>query len=106
MAIKVEMHSTYMWQEMKRYPHYRIQTNDPRVAKKLMRRKSCTLALHGINAKLWVFRTKYSSPNKALFGLNNITHADVEETAEKGVFVSYTQPVLHPETEEEVEDGE
>jgi hypothetical protein len=71
-----------------------------------MRRKSCTLALHGINAKLWVFRTKYSSPNKALFGLNNITHADVEETAEKGVFVSYTQPVLHPETEEEVEDGE
>ena len=104
MAVKVERYSTYMWQEMKRFPYYRIQTNDPRIAKKLMRRKSCTLAVHGINARLWVFRTKYSSPRKALMGLNNITHADVEKTAENSVFVSYTQPILHPKTEVEVED--
>ena len=43
---------------------------------------------------LWIFELSYSSPKYALIGLSNITGADVEETSDYGVFVSYTPKQL------------
>ena len=93
MADKVTYYKTYIWQEQKRYPYYRIQTTDHRVARKLKQRDNskCTLASYGINSPVWVFRIKYSSPNKARKVLANINHANAEKTAETGIFVSYTR---------------
>ena len=94
MAQLLEQYSTFIWQMEIRKPIYRIQTNDHRVARKLKKRPRARLFVYGINAPFWVFQLKYSSPKYAVIGLSNITGADVEETSESGVFVSYTPKQL------------
>ena len=94
MAQRIKHFATYLWQETKRFPVYRIQTNDHRVARKLKKRKNTKLVLNGINIPLWVFQITYSSPRLAILGLGNITGEDVRETADTGVFVSYTLPYM------------
>ena len=92
MAEQLDRYATYLWQEQKRHPYYRIQTTDHRIARKLKKRQNCNLVGHGINTPLWIFNIKYSSPRKALKGLANITRRSVEKSDEKGVFVAYTLP--------------
>ena len=94
MAQRIKHFATYLWQETKRFPVYRIQTNDHRVARKLKKRKNTKLVLNGINIPLWVFQITYSSPRLAILGLGNITGEDVRETADTGEFVSYTLPYM------------
>ena len=94
MAEQLKQYATYMWQEQKRHPFYRIQTNDCKIARKLKKRKYCHLVVYGINLPIWVFRIKYSSPKKALLGLSNLTGADAEKVANSGVFVAYTRPYM------------
>ena len=77
-----------------RKPIYRIQTTDHRVARKLKKRKNAKLRMYGINAPMWVFELSYSSPRYAIIGLSNITDADVKESSDTGVFVSYTPKQL------------
>ena len=89
MAQRLEQYATYIWQLQPRKPEYRIQTTDHKVARKLKKRKNAHLCMYGINAPFWIFQLTYSSPRYAIIGLGNITDADVEESADKGVFVSY-----------------
>ena len=77
-----------------RKPIYRIQTTDHKVARKLKKRKNAKLCMYGINAPMWVFELSYSSPRYAIIGLSNITDADVKESSDIGVFVSYTPKQL------------
>lgn len=86
--------ATYLWQETKRLPVYRIQTNDRMVARKLKKRNNVKLVLWGMNSPIWVFQIKYSSPRRATIGLGSITGEKVEKTADTGVFVSYTLPYM------------
>lgn len=92
--MKPAMFKTYLWQEQPRKPFYRIQTDDPMVARKLRRRSSCTLAMIGININIWQFGTTYKSPKIAVRSLERLTGQKVEKAAEDGVFVSYTMPKL------------
>ena len=94
MAQRIKHFATYLWQETKRISVYRIQTNDHKVARKLKKRKNTKLVMYGVNAPIWIFQIKYSSPRLALLGLGNITGEDVRETADTGVFVSYTLPYM------------
>ena len=94
MAQRLEQYTTYIWQMQPRKPIYRIQTIDHRVARKLKKRKNAKLCMYGINAPMWVFELSYSSPRYAIIGLSNITDADVKESSDTGVFVSYTPKQL------------
>lgn len=85
---------TYLWQEQKRKPYYRIQTDNPGVARKLRRRSSCVLSGIGINVSWWQFITQYKSPKIALRSLERLTGQKVQKDAEDGVFVAYTMPKL------------
>jgi len=99
----MKRYATYLWQETKRFPVYRIQTNDHRVARKLKKRKNTKLVLYGINVPLWVFQITYSCPRLAILGLGNITGQCVQETADKGEFVSYTLPYMDITNEDGVQ---
>ena len=90
----LERYSTFIWQMERRKPLYRIQTNDHHIARKLKKRPNAKLCCYGVNAPFWIFQLSYSSPSYAVIGLSNITGADVEETSDKGVFVSYTPKQL------------
>ena len=94
MATTLKQYATYMWQEQKRVPVYRFQTNDHKIARKLKKRPNAKLCVFGINAPVWVFILRYSSPAKALLGLSNITGEEVEKLPEYEVFVSYTHPYM------------
>ena len=94
MAQRLEQYTTYIWQMQPRKPIYRIQTTDHRVARKLKKRKNSKLCMYGVNTPFWIFELSYSSPKYAVIGLSNITGADVEETNDTGVFVSYTPKQL------------
>ena len=94
MATSLTQYATYMWQETKRVSIYRFQTTDHKIARKLKKRPNAKLCLFGINAPVWVFQLKYSSPKMALLGLSNITGEEVERLPEYDVFVSYTLPYM------------
>ena len=94
MAQRLEEYASYIWQMEKRKPVYRIQTDDHRVARKLKKRPNAKLCSYGVNAPNWIFQVQYSSPSYAVIGLGNITGADVKETSDSGVFVSYTPKQL------------
>jgi hypothetical protein len=94
MVKRLEQYATYIWQVQIRKPIYRIQTDDHRVARKLKKRKNTKLCIYGVNKPMWVFELSYSSPKYAVIGLSNITDAEVEESSDTGVFVSYTPKQL------------
>ena len=94
MVTTLKTYATYMWQEQKRVPIYRFQTNDHRIARKLKKRPNAKLCVFGINAPFWVFIIRYSSPSRAILGLGNITGEEVENLPEYDVFVSYTHPYM------------
>tara|TARA_B100001964_G_C14066223_1_gene523753 strand:- start:529 stop:837 length:309 start_codon:yes stop_codon:yes gene_type:complete len=94
MVKQLERYVTFIWQEIKRDPIYRIQTNDHRVTRKLKKRKKAKLVLWGLNTPIWVFQIEYSSPRRAIIGLGNITGEGTEETDDIGEFVSYTLPYM------------
>ena len=94
MVTTLKQYAKYMWQEQKRVPVYRFQTNDHKIARKLKKRPNAKLCVFGINAPVWVFILRYSSPAKALLGLSNITGEEVEKLPEYDVFVSYTHPYM------------
>jgi len=88
------MFSTYLWQESPRQPYYRIQTDDPAVARKLRRRTTTTLSGFGINCRMWQFVTSYKSPKIAQNSIQRITGQKPEKDAVSGVLVSYTGSIL------------
>ena len=109
MAKVIERHTTYMWQEQKGHPYYRIQTNDNRVAKKLKNRARGHTWKNGEKVKtgnpqdviqvsfspnkpLWIFQLKYSSPKTAQRGLSRITNAKVKQSPVGDLWVAYTLP--------------
>ena len=94
MAQRLEEYTTYIWQVETRKKYYRIQTDDHKVSRKLKKRPNARLCVYGVNAPFWVFEVSYNSPKYALIGLSNITGADVIETDDMGVFVSYTPKQL------------
>tara|TARA_R110002012_G_scaffold274023_1_gene460188 strand:+ start:555 stop:875 length:321 start_codon:yes stop_codon:yes gene_type:complete len=94
MAQRLEEYTTYIWQVEARKKYYRIQTDDHRVSRKLKKRPNAKLCMYGINAPFWIFELSYNSPKYAVIGLSNITGADVKETDDMGVFVSYTPKQL------------
>ena len=104
MAHRIERYATYMWQEVKRLPVYRFQTNDHRIARKLKKRPKSKLVLFGINSPVWVFQLRYSSPSRALIGLSNLTGADVQSLPKYDVFVSYTLPYMDIQTNDDLSD--
>ena len=88
---------TAIWQEMNRYPDYRIQTNDPYVARKLKKRTTARLVGLGINVSLWIFRVQYESPKLAKQAFKRIcgtNYGSAEKDADTGGFIAYTRTIL------------
>lgn len=89
-------YTTSCWQEQRRKPYWRIQTNAPTVARKLRRRTTFKLVCCGINTTLWIFRGKYSTPQKANLSLQRLTGQKVKKDGVTGGFVAVTYPILTP----------
>ena len=87
-------YETSIWQERPRHKEYRIQTNDPAVARKLRRRKGCALSLYGINKNLWVYVTTFKYPWMAKRGLERLTGHKIEKTPGEDGFAFQTIPIL------------
>ena len=87
-------YKTYLWQEVRGSKWYRIQTDDPKIIRKLRKRKSASLCVWCINDKIVVFRTQYYSPDKAKLSLQRLTNQKPKKDAENGVFYAETTPIL------------
>ncbi|MFH1852079.1 MAG: hypothetical protein ABIA75_07005 [Candidatus Neomarinimicrobiota bacterium] len=87
------LHKTYIWQIEPRQPRYRIQTDDPAIARKLRRRRSCRLTTEGLNQNLWIFETDLEAPAAARELLEKLTGKKVRRDS-RGVLVSCTHPLL------------
>lgn len=87
-------YTTSMWQELRGKPYWRIQTDDPAVARKLRRRTTFKLVCCGINTTLWIFRGTYSTPQKAKLSLERLTGQKVKKDAVTDGFVAETYPIL------------
>ncbi len=89
-------YTTFLWQEQRHKPYYRIQTTDPSVARKLRRRTTFKLVCCGINITLWIFRGTYSTSYKAKISLERLTGQKVKKDAVTGGFVTDNAPILYP----------
>lgn len=87
-----EYYITYMWQEERGKPYYRIQCNYPPTVRKMLRRKSCMIAGWGLNEYLYIFVTTYSTPQKARQSLKRLTNGVVENDPDTGGFMVKTYP--------------
>ena len=87
-----------LWQEqLNNYLDYRVQTNDPQIARKLRRREKTMIAGFGMNSPLWIFCLQYASLKSAKRGLNSICGPDygpLEKDASTGGFIAYTRTIL------------
>jgi len=88
------MFNTYLWHEVRGDNWWRIQTNDPRVIRKLRRRKTASLCLWCINDSIVVFRTQYYSAKEAKKSLHRLTGQKPKKDAENGLFFAETGVIL------------
>lgn len=56
---------TYMWKEIEGYPSWRVQTNDPTIARKLRRNSKWSICGFGANTSLWVYRRSFNTAQDA-----------------------------------------
>jgi len=64
---------TSMWQEERRKPYYRFQTDDKDIADKMKRRNKFTLTACGVNCKLWIYQVTFSRPDIAKKAFETVT---------------------------------
>lgn len=79
---------TYLWQETHGEPVFRIQTNDPKVKRKLNRTKEVTPVGEGMNSSLWIFKIIFESPNEAPGFLHKITNLKVRKTDDRHGYIA------------------
>lgn len=87
---------TYMWQEQYGQPYFRFQTNDPKIARKMRRRKNFRLVVYGLNRRIWVFITQSYSPKTARRTLQRLTGHKVKEDGSDRLFFAETGAIVTP----------
>jgi len=91
----------YMWREMND-SWYRIQTNSPRLIRKLKKRtttKICGSTLIGSEEYWVIFRLHYNKPSIAKKGFQRIVGENIVKTTENGCFMSELVHKLDIKTE-------
>lgn len=68
----------YMWQEEKRKPYYRFQTDDRKAMEKMKRRGRFKLAGEASNCELWIFACRFSRPDIAKKTLKALAGGEVK----------------------------
>lgn len=89
-----EYYTTYLWQEERGKPYYRIQSDDPRIVRKLLRRQSCSTSGEYINRYGYQFVTTYTTPQKARQSLKRLTKGVLEKDSDTGGFMVKTYPKM------------
>ncbi len=79
---------TCMWQEIKGEPYYRFQTDEPKIAAKLKRRKHFEQCSWGLNCPHWIFVSRYTRPSKARKALGILTGRPLKKDSEEDVYFS------------------
>ena len=94
----------YMWREMND-GWYRIQTNSPRLIRKLKKRtttKICGKTLQGSSEYWVIFRLHYNKPQYAKQGFQRLIGQSKMKTADNGVITAELVYKLDTKTEAEV----
>ena len=94
----------YMWREMND-GWYRIQTNSPRLIRKLKKRtttKICGKTLQGSSEYWVIFRLHYNKPIYAKQGFQRLVGQNIVKTADNGFFKAELVDKLGTKTEAEV----
>ena len=98
----MDRYRNYIWREVSNDNWWRIQTTDPRVKKKLQRRKNAHLTVQCLNHPMMVYRLQFYSPQKAKQSFQRLTGQKLKKDAENGVFYAETYPILHQNEEDGV----
>ena len=80
----------YMWREMND-DWYRIQTNSPRLIRKLKKRTTteiCGKTLFGSSEYWMIFRLHYNKPKYAKQGFQRLIGQNIVKTADNGFFTA------------------
>lgn len=78
---------TYLWQEERKKPFYRFQTDEPETARKMKRAKSYKEIAKIENPKQWLFIREFARPDLAKRTLKTLTGKKINEV-ERGLYSS------------------
>ena len=98
----MDNYKSYIWREVSNDNWWRIQTTDPRIKKKLNRRKNVHLTVQCLNHSMMVYRLQYYSPQKAKQSFMRLTAQKVKKDAENELFYAEMIPILTPNNISEV----
>ena len=88
---------TAMWKSNpydKQSDTWKIQTEEPKVIRKLRKRRDTSVVAWAINSNLLIFSIKYISRYKAMKGLKRLTGRSVYYNAEEKVILTKNAPIL------------
>ena len=88
---------TYMWREAPEIPKdkvYRFQTNDPKINRRMRRRKDFTLAAVGLNKKVWIYRTKKYSLKDAKKTLGRVTRCQINFEPSESIYTAKNEVIV------------
>jgi len=77
-----------MWQEERRKPYYRFQTDEREINSKMKRRQKFELVGWGINCKLWIYLVQFKRPDIAKKVLKSIVGNKVNFDSKGEIFYS------------------
>ncbi|MFC1451854.1 hypothetical protein ACFLSJ_00755 [Verrucomicrobiota bacterium] len=83
--------TTTMWQELPGQPEWRIQTDDPAIARKLSRKVGMMLVGVGVNCFLRVYRFHAASRNGARRTFSRVTGLKPIYDADTGLYSAKTR---------------
>ena len=78
---------------------WRLQTEEPKVIRKLRKRENVSIAAWSPNSDLLYFHLTYTSRFKAMEGLRRLTGREVYYNAEDEVILTKSTPILHKNKE-------
>ena len=84
----------YLWRETNDY-WYRIQTNVPSIARKLLRRETAKVVSTALNDYMYIFRIKYKSPANARLSFRRLTGCKNLKAPTNGVYSSDFRYILN-----------
>ncbi len=64
---------TYLWQEEKAKPYFRLQTDEKKIADKLKRRQGFRIAAISVTNPLWIFACRFNRKDGAIKTITNLT---------------------------------
>jgi hypothetical protein len=94
--------SSYLWQELRGIPTFRLQTSDQTIARRLQKRNDFQEIGFFINGSEWLFQKTFYSNDRALQSFRRVTRLEINYNAFRDEYYTISPPIVDIKMESDV----